>query len=743
MSLYTFEWLCSMAFRGALILALTLLLGRGCRRLSAANRYGLWLGALLATLLLPVSMLWGPIWRVLPPLQQETRLLPPPSPIETLTPPALLHPESLAIETNPTAPIALEGALPADKTVPAQPLKTKTHWDWRVLFWIWIAGVLFGFGRLIWNALRLNRLASRSPKLPASAQKSLEAAAATLGLRRLPQIVIGAPAAVPMVWGIWRSFLLLPEGFEAWDPTTLRAVLLHELAHLSRRDPLALWLAQISRLLRWFDPLAWTTLRRLRADQERACDDTVLRHGIRASDYASCLLRFSRQTSLAPNGCQGALAMARPGSAEERLIAILDPSLSRSRAFRGSWLAVTAIAFGLALPLAVLHAVERSKTRGSIVDRRGVILAQSTPDGKRTYSRGPLAAPIVGYTDAKGHGLLGIEQARHSELSQGHNVQLTLDAELQNFAEQQLATAGLQGAAVVVDLKTGGVLVMASSSNIDPNTGTATGEPHVTREYTPGSLLTLNTAMAAMRSGQDHAVFPCQDSLTVDGRVFRSWSRHDIGEFNLEEALNKSQYVFFFQMAIQLGLHPLAQMASHLGLGEPTGLPIPGGDKQGHFPAPDSSTRNSTNAHLANLAIGQGAVLMTPLQMAQMASVIATRGHSWKPVLFSNERAEKRPDLHLNNAQWDLIHRALQCRKDNPLNQAGYSSQISTAMKRGVSLNGSPDKNLELVIGFAPFENPVIAFAWVAEMDRKMTRAFQVMTLAKRMAERATRPPNP
>jgi beta-lactamase regulating signal transducer with metallopeptidase domain len=416
----------ALALRGAILLAVVLAVGLLFRRLSAGRRYGLWLAALAGLLALPLLLIWGPAWRVLPNLLAESHL-----PALALSDEIDWEPVLLA-EPMPVAPAPASAVVPPTPVISAAvelaPVEATPNIDWAALVgWLpmlWLLGVALGLGSLLVTLWRLRRLGDQ----PSAMQVNLLAEVAQeLGLRRLPQLVIGAEDAVPMVWGVLRPCLLLPEGFQDWPPSKLRAVLLHELAHLARRDPLALWLGQMARVLHWFNPLAWLTLRRMRADQERACDDTVLRHGVRASDYAQVLLDLSQQRRPVAGLSLCALAMARSGPVEQRLVAILDGKCSRASATRGWRLLWATLVLSVALPLALLHAVESAKARGRIVDRNGVVLAETRADGLRVYPQKKLAAHVVGYVRNERAGRAGIEkdQNRFPKLGEKSTVQMS------------------------------------------------------------------------------------------------------------------------------------------------------------------------------------------------------------------------------------------------------------------------------------------------------------------------------
>lgn len=159
---------------------------------------------------------------------------------------------------------------------------------------------------------------------------------------------------VPMVWGLRRGTLLLPDAAETWSDDELRATLIHELGHLQRLDYLSLALMNVVSALLWFHPQVWIARRRALAEGERACDDLVLRAGERASTYASHLLHVAR---LAPHRepLGAFLAMSRPSQLEGRMLAILAPDTNR-QAIGGKRLMFAITAFlAVIVPLSVLQ----------------------------------------------------------------------------------------------------------------------------------------------------------------------------------------------------------------------------------------------------------------------------------------------------------------------------------------------------------------------------------------------------
>jgi TonB family protein len=155
--------------------------------------------------------------------------------------------------------------------------------------------------------------------------------------------------ASPMVAGVMRPVILLPENASAWSAGRWRAVLAHEIAHIRRYDPFILTTARVAAIVYWFHPLCWLAMNRLRAESERACDDAALRLGLKPSGYAGHLLDLAR--TLHP---QLAIPMATTSHLESRVKSILNPSVNRSLAGRRTWLAAALLVTILILPLATL-----------------------------------------------------------------------------------------------------------------------------------------------------------------------------------------------------------------------------------------------------------------------------------------------------------------------------------------------------------------------------------------------------
>lgn len=158
----------------------------------------------------------------------------------------------------------------------------------------------------------------------------------------------------PCTWGVMRPVLLLPASGDAWPESSRRAALLHELAHIERRDALSILVARVARALHWYNPLVWIAAERICSLQERACDDAVLRAGATPSDYAQFLLDVAARTSGVTRLARASIGMTHGSSLRARIVAILDPQATRSRPRRIRVVAACALLLVFTMPLATI-----------------------------------------------------------------------------------------------------------------------------------------------------------------------------------------------------------------------------------------------------------------------------------------------------------------------------------------------------------------------------------------------------
>lgn len=240
------------------------------------------------------------------------------------------------------------------------------------------------------------------------------------------------------------------------------------------------------------------------------------------------------------------------------------------------------------------------------------------------------AADVLGNL-VQGYGLT-VTTAAEGDGYVKDGITTTLDLGIQKKAEQILAGCGNDGAVVVTKCRTGEIIAAASTPVFDPSEigsymSDDTGEliNKVTQgEYPPGSIFKIVVAAAALESGTDpQKLFRCDGKQTVNGRsvTCNTGGEDGHGEITLEEAMAYSCNSVFIQLGQEAGAEAIINMAEKLGLGQTVldGYP---GEKAGSI----MTEHQSGGAAIANLSIGQGETLVTPLQAAHMTAIIANDG---------------------------------------------------------------------------------------------------------------------
>ncbi|MFW5969800.1 MAG: penicillin-binding protein 2 [Halofilum sp. (in: g-proteobacteria)] len=247
----------------------------------------------------------------------------------------------------------------------------------------------------------------------------------------------------------------------------------------------------------------------------------------------------------------------------------------------------------------------------------------------------------------------------------GKDIQLTLDLGLQRFAERQLGPE--DGAVVALDPRDGAVLALASSPGFDPNlfvNGIGRETYNVLRDapnrplfnrairgqYPPGSTIKPIIALNGLeRKAIEHGeTIHCRGYYTLEGRSrkYRDWKAH--GEVDLGDAITESCDVMFYDLAMELGMTEMAGFLRKFGLGQPTGIDLPG-ERDGVIPDPEWKRQSRGESWYSGETvihgIGQGYMQSTPLQLAAATAQIANRGRPVRPHLLAETGpAEARTD---------------------------------------------------------------------------------------------------
>ena len=315
------------------------------RRRSAAMRGFIWSMAIVGCLIIPLLSLVLPKW--------ELDILP-----ET---PVSRAPIQLSTESVSSIPITLTPPQPDPGTDQSAPFTT-LHWtDWIAI--VWAGAGLFLLIRLIVGVGAVWHISARGSNFSRAAEELRS------NWSRRASVRLSNRMTVPMVWGFLRPVILLPVDANHWQTERLRAVLLHELAHIKRWDWAMQAIAQITCAVYWFNPLVWFAARWRRIEAEQACDDQVLNAGYQSIDYAQHLLDTVRDVKTVGSVSRAAVAMARPSKIEARLQTVLAENLNRRP--------VTKVAVGIGLLVLTCLAIPMGAMR----------LAQAVGTTEVTYQK--------------------------------------------------------------------------------------------------------------------------------------------------------------------------------------------------------------------------------------------------------------------------------------------------------------------------------------------------------------------
>ncbi|MFK7869290.1 MAG: penicillin-binding protein 2 [Roseobacter sp.] len=343
----------------------------------------------------------------------------------------------------------------------------------------------------------------------------------------------------------------------------------------------------------------------------------------------------------------------------------------------------------------------------------------------------------------------------------GSDIQLTVDARLQGYVQARLS--GESASAVVINCETGDILACSSAPTFDPNLfvrgistkdySGLTGNKYrplasktVQGVYPPGSTFKMVTAMAGLEAGligPDDMAY-CPGHLEVSGRRFHCWKRGGHGWVDLETSLKRSCDVYYYELAVKVGIDKISEMARMFGLGVRHDVPM-SAVSEGLMPTRDWKQVNHGQAwrvgDTVNASIGQGFLLASPLQLSVMTARIAT-GRSVEPRLIKSidgveETLRGGEKMPLNENNLRKMRRAMFATVndrrgtaygsriiDENMRMAGKTgtSQVRniTAAERRAGVIRNEDLPWErrdhaLFVNYAPTENPQIAVSVVVE----------------------------
>jgi penicillin-binding protein 2 len=334
----------------------------------------------------------------------------------------------------------------------------------------------------------------------------------------------------------------------------------------------------------------------------------------------------------------------------------------------------------------------------------------------------------------------------------GYNVVTTLDVDLQRLAEKILQKHARRGAIVVMDVGTGEVLVLASWPTFNPNDFV----PSITEEkyeklakdpnipllprayrsaYPAGSTFKVFVGVAAFESHkiQPSSEFDCPGAMDIGNLVFHNWKKGDAGSLNFRQALTQSCDTWFYQLGMKLGAGPLVTWSQRLGLGQKTGILL-NAEADGRIPTNEymeaTYHRHLNAGDLANFSIGQGDILVSPLQMAEAMATIANGGTLYQTMIvrqvqtLNNEivytySPRARDILNLGPVTREELRQGMIGAVSSANGTGGEASVkgVKVAGKTGTAQWGPKRKERTAAwfAGFAPADAPQYAFAAVYE----------------------------
>jgi penicillin-binding protein 2 len=339
----------------------------------------------------------------------------------------------------------------------------------------------------------------------------------------------------------------------------------------------------------------------------------------------------------------------------------------------------------------------------------------------------------------------------------GNSLVLTVDLEIQKRAEAAFGSQA--GAAVALDVTSGEVLAFVSTPGFDPALFAGTLPAKQWREYLddkrhplenkalkgqypPGSTFKIITALAGLEEGviDENTTVNCSGSYRMGNRAFGCWNRKGHGAVNLKKALRESCDVYFYRLGEQLGVDRIAEYALKFGLGSPFGIGLDN-EKSGLIPTSQWKEKRFGKKWLKGetlpVSIGQGYVLMTPIQLAAMTAAVANEGTIYRPNLVKRIISpegkvlrEFQPQIlkrvGISHRSFSLVKQGLYAVVNEPGGTGGAARlyEVKTAGKTGTSQvvklrkGGSIPyqyRDHALFVGFAPYEKPEIAVAVVVE----------------------------
>lgn len=315
---------------------------------------------------------------------------------------------------------------------------------------------------------------------------------------------------------------------------------------------------------------------------------------------------------------------------------------------------------------------------------------------------------------------IGVSQTWQRKSIAPSSLVTTIDSSLQKRVETVMEEENIRGAVVVLQVETGQVLAMASAPTFNPNElenylRADAGEllnKAVQGQYPPGSVFKIVVAAAALESGAaPKDTFHCSGSVQVNG-VTMTCPKDGHGDVDFSQAFARSCNCYFATLAQRIGAETIVEMAQRMGLGE-TVLEGLAEEEKGRFP----EKRERAYSGLANLAIGQGSLLTTPLQIAAMTNIIATGGIERPVFVVRSEALEETAGERVMTETTAAEVAEMMEKVCTEGTASGGKTHVAVAGKTGSAEAGNDPSGVVhgWFTGYFPAENPQYTVSVIAE----------------------------
>ncbi len=388
---------------------------------------------------------------------------------------------------------------------------------------------------------------------------------------------------------------------------------------------------------------------------------------------------------------------------------------------------------------------ERYVTRGKIYDKNGLLLAETVDDGnniRRVYSQGRLYSHVIGYcSQIYGKNLLEREFDREllgkdnidffqGDKKKGFDLNLTVDNTVQAYAYKQMQ--GKRGALVAMNPKTGEIIAMISLPDFKPDSDELESQwntiveqesaPLIPRAvqglYPPGSTYKIVTAALAYENGMKDRMFEDTGGFEAGSFKVDNYNNKKHGEISLARAFEVSSNQVFCTVGYELGGEKITEISKRFGINSAFDFDIPAKDSRIEY-------KQMTKEDSALVGIGQGQLLVTPLQMAMVCSTVANNGYMVKPYVVDSitknntvisQSSTKVIGQPISADCAEYIQQLMIGAVQNGTGTRAQIRGVTVAGKTGTAEN-EKDTDHAWFVGYAPAEDPQIAIAVVLEND--------------------------